>query len=57
MSGKPLREWQCGSYKEDGRPVSTTSSKEAPKQTPPASHGNGMRSMPKNAADPGRRNK
>ena len=54
--GKTLRDWDCGSYKEDGRPVSSLEDKQAPTQMP-RSQPTGMKDMGKTSADPGRRNK
>lgn len=56
--GTPLRDWKCGSYDSEGRPNSTLSKSPAKtgNEMPSANNG-GMKSMPKNAADSGRRNK
>lgn len=58
MAYKNLRDWHCNSYDQDGRQVDSTKDREASNPNAiPTGHGNGMRSMPSTAADPGRRNK
>lgn len=57
MGKTPLRDWDCGSYREDGRPVSSLEDKQAPTQMPKGEGANPGVSMGKNAADPMRRNK
>lgn len=58
MSKVPLRDWNCKSYDDQGRNPDKSGTKQASNSnTFHVDHGNGMKSMPKTAADPNRRNK
>lgn len=57
MSDKPLRDWTVGSYKQDGRPVSSLETKQADKQMPTASCGMSGTENKDGSGDKSRRNK